>query len=221
MAALASQRFERAQEACEQLSKRFPRRAASQLLAGHIGKALGNRDEARAAYDASLAMDPASTEAIYNRIDLDPPSPDDALALRVQSLLNEPGLGDAELANLSFARARILEAARQYEEAFEHYEQANAAAARMMARSGHRVSAGGGGGLAGTHPRLLCEALSHAPSSRWRSTCGPYSSSACRARAPPWWSRFSPAIRGSRRAVSCRSPPTASRPTFAAVKSRA
>jgi tetratricopeptide (TPR) repeat protein len=137
-AALAAQRFPRAEEARDELLKRFPGRAASHLLAGHIQKALGNREPARAAYDAALALNPHSSEAIYNRVDLDPPALSDALTLQLKKLLENQHLEGTDSANLNFALARILEAAKEYAGAFTYYEKANAAVVLLMGAKGIR-----------------------------------------------------------------------------------
>jgi tetratricopeptide (TPR) repeat protein len=135
-AALSTQRFAQAEEARDQLLARFAGNAASHLCNGHIQKALGNLDQARAAYDAALTLNPNSSEAIYNRIDLAPPPPSDAITVRAQALLDSKGAGDADTANLSFALARIFDTAKQYEQAFAHYQTANAATSRVMRARG-------------------------------------------------------------------------------------
>lgn len=135
-ASLSSQRFLQAVEARDELLQRFPAAAPTQLLAAHVQKALGNREGARALYDAALSLDPDSSEAVYNRIDLDPPPPDDALALRLEQRLASSGLDDADLANLSFASARILDASHRFDEAFARYKRANDVVKRIMAAKG-------------------------------------------------------------------------------------
>jgi tetratricopeptide (TPR) repeat protein len=136
--AFATQRLPRAAEARDQLVRHFPDRAVSHLMAGHIQKALGNTEDARAAYDAALALDPNSSEALYNRIDLEPPAPDHPLALQVERLLLGSRLEYTDRANLEFSLARIFDAVRAYDRAFAHYEKANAAMLRAMAARGTR-----------------------------------------------------------------------------------
>ena len=135
-AALATQRLEGAQEAIAQLLQRFPKRAATHLLAGHVQKALGHFDQSSAAYEAALRLDPSCSEAIYNRVDLEPPPATDPLAARSQELLERSGIGDVDAANLHFALGRIFEAAKECARAFGHYEKANAAVSRLMGARG-------------------------------------------------------------------------------------
>jgi tetratricopeptide (TPR) repeat protein len=136
--ALSTQRFARAEEAKEQLLGRFSDRAGSHLLAGHIQKAQGNSEQARAAYQRALALQASSSEALFNLVDLAVPAQDDPLTLRVEKLLASGNLADTDSANLNFALARILEAAKEYDNAFAHYERANAAILRVMDGKGIR-----------------------------------------------------------------------------------
>jgi tetratricopeptide (TPR) repeat protein len=135
-AGLSAQRLHSAQEATAQLLQRFPTRATSDLLAGHVKKALGQFEEARADYEAALHLDPACSEALYNLVDLEPPTPADPLAVRIRQLLESGGISDVDAVNLGFALGRIHEAAKEYAQAFEHYERANAAASRLMRAQG-------------------------------------------------------------------------------------
>ena len=139
-AALATQRLQGAEEATTQLLQRFPDRAGSHLFAGHVQKALGHFEQARAAYEAALVRDPTCSEAIYNRVDLELPLATDPLAMRSQQLLDRTGIGDVDAANLNFALGRIHEASKQYERAFAHYERANGAASRLMHAKGIQYS---------------------------------------------------------------------------------
>jgi tetratricopeptide (TPR) repeat protein len=137
-AALSTQRFAHAEAARDLLLQRFPDRAASHVLAGHIEKALGNQQPACAAYKAALALDPCSSEAIYNTADLNPPVPDDPLIVQWQKRAASQSLGNADSANLNFALARIFEGAGLYDTAFAHYEKANQATLRAMDAKGIR-----------------------------------------------------------------------------------
>ena len=139
--ALSTQRFARAEGAKEQLLQRFPDRAQSHVLAGHIHKAQGNGEQARASYQRALALQANSSEALFNLVDLAVPDPDDPLTLHVEKLLASGSRADADSANLHFALARILEAAKQYDGAFAHYERANAAVVRVMDAKGIRYRA--------------------------------------------------------------------------------
>jgi hypothetical protein len=134
--ALASQRFDAAAETLEQILARCSARASSQLVAGHIYKVSGDLAKAIAAYGRALAIAPESSEAIYNCFELSPPDPDDPLVRRAERLAAEASTADVERVNLGFALGRVYEAAQRYHEAFEHYQIANAAAARVMLSRG-------------------------------------------------------------------------------------
>jgi tetratricopeptide (TPR) repeat protein len=136
--ALSTQRFARAEEAKDQLLKRFPDRAGSHVIAGHTQKAQGNSEQARAAYERALALQASSSEAIFNLVDLAVPALNDPLTLRVEKLLACGNLADTDSANLNFAFARILDAANHYDSAFARYERANAAVVRVMDAKGIR-----------------------------------------------------------------------------------
>jgi len=137
-AALSTQRFPRAEEARDRLLERFPDRAASHVFAGHIEKALGNRQSACAAYKAALDLDPGSSEAIYNTVDLDLPGHNDPLTVQWQKRAASKGVDNADAANLNFALARIFEGAELYETAFAYYEKANQAILQAMDAKGIR-----------------------------------------------------------------------------------
>lgn len=135
-AALSTQRFARAEQAKDRLLRNFPHRAAAHVLAGHVEKARGNGPPARAAYEAALALDANSSEALYNAADLDPPAPGDPLTLQLQKRAADGHIEPADSANLNFALARIFEAAELYDTAFAHYEKANQAVLEAMDAKG-------------------------------------------------------------------------------------
>lgn len=134
--ALSAQQLERAAETSEQMLKHFPDAAAAHIVAGHVHKARGDVVQSKVSYEAALALNPNSSEAIYNRVDLDPPSPNDALTRRIEKMLTVKGVHPPELANLNYALGRIYEAAADYGRAFLHYETANAAMVRVMSEKG-------------------------------------------------------------------------------------
>lgn len=134
--ALASQRFKAAAEPLKQILARCSGRASSQLVAGHIYKASGDLAKAISAYERALAITPDSSEAIYNCFELSPPPPDDPAVRRAAWLNADTSTADVDRVNLGFALGRVYEAARRYDEAFEQYQIANAAAARVMLSRG-------------------------------------------------------------------------------------
>jgi tetratricopeptide (TPR) repeat protein len=136
LTALSAQRLSLAQEARDQLLKRFADRGFSHVVAGHIHKATGQYGEAMAAYTQALALSPGLSEALFNLVDLRTPLLGDPLATQAQSLSERPDISDEDRANAGFATARIYEAAKHYDAAFAHYQSANAAVLRVMRRKG-------------------------------------------------------------------------------------
>jgi len=134
--ALASQRFDAASQPLAQILARCSGRASSQLVAGHIHKVSGDLDKAIAAYGRALAIAPDSSEALYNCFELSPPAPEDPAVRRAARLNADSSTADVDRVNVGFALGRVYEAARRYHEAFEHYQIANAAAARVMLSRG-------------------------------------------------------------------------------------
>jgi tetratricopeptide (TPR) repeat protein len=136
LSALATQRFDATAEPLNHILSRCSDRASSQLAAGHIYKASGDLAKAMIAYRRALAIAPDSSEAIYNCFELSLPDPDDPLVRRAERLAAEGSTADVERVNLGFALGRVYEAAQRYEAAFERYDTANAAAARVMLNRG-------------------------------------------------------------------------------------
>lgn len=138
LSAVATQRFDAAVEPLSRILSQCPDRARSQLVAGQIYKALGDASRAMVAYERALTISPDLSEAIYNHIELSPPGVCDPLVQRAERLSADASIADADRVNLAFARGRVYEAAQRYDEAFEQYEIANAAAAKAM--RGHGIT---------------------------------------------------------------------------------
>lgn len=138
LSAIATQRFDAAVEPLNRILSQCADRASCHLVAGQVHKALGDRAKALSAYERALTIAPDSSEAIYNHIELSPPGACDPLVRRVERLSADASIGDADRVNLAFALGRVYEAAQRFEEAFEQYEIANAAAARVMLD--HRIA---------------------------------------------------------------------------------
>lgn len=137
LALIATQDLRAAAEVRDTLLERFPGRAESYLIAGHISKIHGRFDEAAQHYRRALELDPRQTEAIFNLVDLSPPEPSDPFTANLEKLRQDPALSHRQSANLHFALARIYERAAQVERAFAAYSQANAAAAAMLGELGN------------------------------------------------------------------------------------
>jgi tetratricopeptide (TPR) repeat protein len=137
MASIASQDLRTACRMRDTLVAKFADRPETHVIAGHISKIQGHFAAAADSYRRALALSPEQAEALYNLVDLHPPTPTDPLTERLESLLRKPSLPDRESAMGRFALARIHEKAGSVDQAFVLYRGANAAAAAMMQGSGN------------------------------------------------------------------------------------
>lgn len=117
------------------LLKEYPQRAESHLIAGHISKVQGYFNAAADSYRRAIELDPRQTVAMFNLVELVTPPPADPLTVHLQNL-RCTALSRRDAANVTFALARIHEAAGDVEQAFSLYQEANAAAAAMLASLG-------------------------------------------------------------------------------------
>ncbi len=102
---------------------------------GNLCEDLGRREEAIAAYQRVLALDPGCFEALARRANLIPPGEMAPIAIgHLTKALADPAISMSERASLGFALGRILDATGAYQAAFAAYEAANRAS---------RASAGG------------------------------------------------------------------------------
>ncbi|MDZ4729322.1 MAG: sulfotransferase [Xanthomonadales bacterium] len=106
------------------------------LVDGHLYKSQGKLAEAAKAYERAVEIDPDFCEAIFNLVQLKTPAAEDSFTARIERLLEKPGIGDADRAQLYFALARIFENDRQFRRAFESYGDANQRLQRSMAKNG-------------------------------------------------------------------------------------
>src|SRR6266567_4734824 len=97
------------------------------LNLGNLQEDLGNRPEARAAYEKVLAIEPLHSLALARLAGVShSPELDDGLANRLRSAIALPAGAAAEKADLGFALAGLLNASKHYQEAFEVASAANA-----------------------------------------------------------------------------------------------
>src|SRR5262249_24420160 len=132
MALIATQDLRRAVEVRNTLLQRFSAASESHLIAGHIGKVRGEFAEAKDSYRRAIDIDPLQTEAIFNLVDISPPSTSDPLTKRLENLAGDDSFSPRQKTNLSFALARIYERAGEVARAFSAYEQANSALDAML-----------------------------------------------------------------------------------------
>ncbi|MDA0707109.1 MAG: sulfotransferase [Proteobacteria bacterium] len=134
----ALQDLDAAHRSARLLERKFPDSAFSHLFAGHVHKAMGDAPAAAHKYVRALECDALSGEALYNLVDLEIPPPDSNTAARAAYMAACDDLPAADRINANFARARILDAAGQYAEAFEALQCANDTARLELAGRGIR-----------------------------------------------------------------------------------
>ncbi len=96
------------------------------LNLGNLHEDLGRRDQALAAYDNVIALDPNSSSALARCANLRKTSAaGDPLIGRLERAIAEPNAGPADRADLGFALGRLLDLAGSYAAAFRAYVAAN------------------------------------------------------------------------------------------------
>jgi predicted TPR repeat methyltransferase len=96
------------------------------LNLGNVSEDLGDRDAARAAYTRALEAEPGNILALARMAGVSHAAElDDALAARLRSALEQPGITPAERADAGFALANLLDASGEYDEAFATARAAN------------------------------------------------------------------------------------------------
>jgi tetratricopeptide (TPR) repeat protein len=132
IALIANQDVRRAAETHNTLLQRFPVASESHLISGHISKVRGEFAEASDSYRRAIDIDPLQTEAIFNLVDIAPPTTSDPFTKRLERLAGDDSFSPRQKTNLSFALARIYERAGEVARAFAAYEQANSALDAML-----------------------------------------------------------------------------------------
>lgn len=131
-ALLANRDIGPAMQTRDVLLAQFPDRAEGHVLAGHLHKIHGQTEAAAAAYARAIDIDPAQTDALFNLVDLAPPSVSDPLAHHLEALRAGITLASRESANVLFSLARIHEHSGRIGSAMALYDEANTAAERAM-----------------------------------------------------------------------------------------
>ncbi len=191
-------RQEEALEAYEQAARLKPEEARLRMSIGHIYKTLGRRNESEAAYKAVLTMDPALAEAYWSLADLKNYTFGDPEIAAMLELLGNDKIAQPQLAQLNFALGKALNSAAATPRHLNTMPGATHYGASMR-RSISGTSNAARPAFARSSTRPSSPAV---PAAAIRAPLR-YSSWGCRAPDPPWWSRFSPAIRWSRARWSC------------------
>ncbi len=103
----------------------YPNQAKIWLSYGHALKTAGHGERAVEAYRRCIALEPSFGEAWWSLANLKTYrfSAEDIATLRER--LNEPKLSDEDRLHFDFALGKALEDAREYADAFAHYDAAN------------------------------------------------------------------------------------------------
>lgn len=105
-----------------------PHYVPAHMNLANLHEDLGHRNEALAAYERILEIDPGAREALARCANLHRfENLDDPLFGRLRRAIADPAAGDTERASLGFALGRALDACGSYAEAFRVYTQANQA----------------------------------------------------------------------------------------------
>jgi tetratricopeptide (TPR) repeat protein len=104
-----------------------PHHVPSWINLGTLHERLGQRAQAREAYERALALAPEHPVALSRLPDVSAASAASDLPTRLRAALARPGLVAEARADLGFGLGKVLDAAGQYDAAFNAYRDANAA----------------------------------------------------------------------------------------------
>ena len=121
---------------------KLPDFAAAWNGLGTVLKALGQFDEAAGCLRRALEIVPGSALIHGNLATTARNTGDKAELERLSALLSQPRLSVDDRISASFALAKLLDDADQYDEAFEHYAQANSLKKQSCAEKGERFVIG-------------------------------------------------------------------------------
>jgi tetratricopeptide (TPR) repeat protein len=133
--------YARAAEVTGALLEVFPDQPHGWLIHGHGLRTLGRINEAIAAYDRCLALDPDCTDALWSLANLKTYRFSDQARVAMAAQLARPSLGPHDRSNLHFTLGKADEDAGRYAEAFDHYVEGNAIEHARRAYDPERTSA--------------------------------------------------------------------------------
>ena len=120
----------------QHLCNNFSGHGMTHVINGHIEKMQGQEEAALIAYRKALELEPNLVTAMYNLVDLSAPAPDDPLTGYIGQLLQQDDMNAADKVNLHYSLGRIYDKAKQYDTAYTHYNSANSATLKEMAKFG-------------------------------------------------------------------------------------
>jgi tetratricopeptide (TPR) repeat protein len=118
--------FSEALELYEELLRKTPNQPRFWLSYGHMLKTVGRQADGIAAYRRALSIQPQLGEAWWSLANLKTVKFDDSDISAMERALKSPGLSDQDHLHLDFALGKAMHDAARFEEAFAHYEEANA-----------------------------------------------------------------------------------------------
>ena len=118
--------FDEAIRLYEAVLERSPRQARIWLSYGHMLKTVGRQADGIAAYRKAIDLQPTLGDAWWSLANLKTMNFDDSDIAAMAAALATPGLGDEDRFHLDFALGKALHDRGRSDEAFDHYEKANA-----------------------------------------------------------------------------------------------
>jgi hypothetical protein len=105
--------------------ERFPASPESHVFQAHLERSLGHPQRAIAAYWRAIRLDSCNAAALLGLAELEDPATTPMLASHLARALALPDRSLEQRAQLEYAQARLLDGARHFDEAFEHFRTAN------------------------------------------------------------------------------------------------
>lgn len=135
-ALLSSQRFADAARTSAVLLERFPACPESHVFQAHLDRTVGQPQRAIAAYWRALRQDPSNAAALLGLAELEDPANVSVLTGQIAGALALADRSLEQRAQLEYAQARLLDRARHFDEAFEHFRDANQLQRQLLAQRG-------------------------------------------------------------------------------------
>ena len=118
--------FEQAIQLYEGVLERNPKLPRVWVSYGHMLKTVGRQADSIVAYRKAIALEPTLGDAWWSLANLKTVKFDDADLIAMRKALQAPNLGDEDHFHLDFALGKAMHDLGRSDEAFAHYEKANA-----------------------------------------------------------------------------------------------